>query len=207
VYGATHVRGDAERVVANLHRLREIEDRVRSGTRIWVGFHLYRHNLAEHREMGNLARSLGFGFNSQVATLYPLEKMVEYLEGRLPDNDRKFIQDYLVFDPAERVRLKERYLAPGADCEARYNMMSIGHDGMVDLCCNTFRPESRLGLNFLDTPHDVLQAAKYRHPFCGDCYRHGLQMQVLPEEAVKTIHRAEDEAIEGAASAQGVKWE
>lgn len=207
VYGATHARGDAAKVRENLRRLKEAEDRVRSGAHVWAGFHLYRHNLAEHREMGAFIRSLGFGFNTQVATVQPAEKMIELLDGKLPQRDKAFLDRYLIFDPAEGVRIRKRYLAEGMDCEARYNMMSIGHDGLVDLCCNAFHPMNRLGLNFLDTPHAELQAAKYRHPFCAECYGHGLQMQPLPDEAVQAIFRAEDDAIAREAKAQNVEWQ
>jgi MoaA/NifB/PqqE/SkfB family radical SAM enzyme/Flp pilus assembly protein TadD len=206
LYSATHVRGNIERVKNNLRHLRAVEDKVRSGTRVWVSYHLYRHNISEHRKMEGLVRSLGFGFNTQIATVQPLEKMIQLINGLQLPEDREFVDRYLVFNPLKGLSLKKPFLIENADCEARYNMMSIGHDGQVDLCCNTFEPINRLHLNFLEVSHGELQAAKYRHPFCSECYAHGLQMQVLPDHAVRAIFRAEDDAILCEARARNLEW-
>lgn len=170
VYGRTHRSGDVNLVKANLHLLRYYMDRYRSKMDVWIGYHLYRHNLRDLPAMRALAASLGFRLSMTPAILQPIEKAIDALEGNLAPDVRELVELMLV-QPDEELGLRRRHMDFTADCEGRYNMMSINYDGTLGVCCGVYRQENMLGMSFLDTPHDAIMAARYAHPFCGTCYR------------------------------------
>ena len=90
-------------------------------------------------------------------------------------------------------RRRERF-APDHDCEMRFNMMAINHDGQVALCCGVYDRPNMLGVHFLEAAHDDIQRLKYRHPFCAACYDLGLQYAKLRPEADAAAAEA---AVEG----------
>ena len=175
-YAIGHARGRIDLVQDNMRALRCILDATRAETRVWVGFHVYRHNQADVEPMRQLAESLGYYFHAYPASFTPLEKLADLCEGKLESADRAIV-DALISDPLARAAENRARVSPRRDCELRFNMMSIGVDGEVDLCCSSFAPENRLGVNFLAFSHEDLQRRKYAHPFCGRCYRLGLQTQ------------------------------
>ncbi len=194
-YGSGHVRGHIEKVKANLRELRGLENELATGARIWVSYHLYRDNLQELESMRQFSQDLAFEFMTIPSLYQPLEKMVELLEGTLPDHDRYFVETKIPYDPIKLLEIKRRYFHPQGDCEARYNMMSIARDGSVDLCCGIFKPENKLGLDFLRTPHEELQAAKYSHPFCGSCFSHAIALEPMPADAEFGMRAYQQEEI------------
>ncbi|MFO1320077.1 MAG: tetratricopeptide repeat protein [Burkholderiales bacterium] len=173
-YGQTHAGGDVNLVKSNLHLLRYLLDRHRVATRVWVGFHLYRSNLQEAAVVRALCDELRFEYRENPAVLHPVEKVVEFIEGRARPEDVATVDRLLTHPLAilEQVKAKR---TGHFDCELRFNMTTINHDGTVALCCATYGTESQLGVRFLDEPHEALEARKYAHPFCATCYGHGLQ--------------------------------
>jgi len=173
-YGRTHARGDVHLVMSNLYLMRHLLDRHRVNTRVWVGFHLYRGNLDDAARMRALCRELGFDYRENPAVLHPVEKVIEFVEGRVRAQDRE-IAGHLLADPLairEQVRAKR---SGHYDCELRFNMTTINHDGSVALCCATYSQQAQLGIDFLEESHARIEARKYAHPFCRTCYGHGLQ--------------------------------
>ncbi len=76
---------------------------------------------------------------------------------------------------------KRQAIDPDLDCELRFNMTTLNYDGSVALCCGVYDYQNMLGVNFMDTPRDAIQALKYQHPFCKKCYSYGLQYSRLKQ--------------------------
>lgn len=177
-YSRTHTKGNIELVKKNMHLLRELINKFDAPTRVWVGHHLYRHNSHEAVDIKNLCRTLGFDYNSIPAFYQPLEKMVELIEGNVSASETALLAN-LLFHPLETLARKKEALDTRLDCELRFNMTTINHDGSVALCCGVYDYQNMLGTNFLDASHDEIQQLKYKHPFCRECYGHGLQYSEL----------------------------
>ncbi len=184
VYGRTHAKGQIETVKANMRKIRDYMDEFGVDIDVWVGYHIYRHNVTEMKPMHVFTESLGFGFNPVVAFLQPLEKMVEVVEGNFPP-DKKDLLDLMIDHPLIKFIKNREYKFPELDCELRTNMMTINHDGTVALCCGVYDPKHMLGVKFTDLPHQELQALKYQHDFCRTCYKYDLQAQYMPDRIVK----------------------
>jgi pyruvate-formate lyase-activating enzyme len=175
-YARTHAKGHLRLVKANLHLLRHWLDVEGASTRVWVGHHLYRGSEQELPAVKALCDELGFEHAPIAAFYQPLERLVELLEGRTQRPDP--VLDELIEPPQvylPRIRAAHN---PAHDCELRFNQTVINHDGSVALCCSVYDRPNMLGLDFLDTPHEQLQAARYSHGFCATCMKHGLSYSV-----------------------------
>ena len=173
-YPKSHAGGDIHLVRSNLHLLRHLLDRHRVATRVWVGFHLYRHNLHERDAVRDLCAQLGFEYRESTAVFQPIDKMMDLIHGRETAADRAAIA-MLLADPLHALREVGRKRSGRYDCELRFNMTTINHDGSVALCCATYGQAAMTGRKFLDVPHAELEAARYRHDMCRSCFSHGLQ--------------------------------
>lgn len=185
-YDRTHAHGDVRLVMSNLYLLRHLIDRHRVGTRVWVGFHLYKGNLDEAPRMRALCAELGFDYHENPAVLHPVEKVIDLLEGRAQPADEAIAAQLLTHPIAIRDQVRARR-SGHYDCELRFNMTTINHDGTVALCCATYGPQAQLSVKFLDESHAQLEARKYAHPFCAACYRHGLQYTVAKLPAAAAV--------------------
>ncbi len=179
IYGKTHARGNIETVKENMRNLRRHIDEFGAKTFVWVNYHKYRHNIGDYGDAVEFARSLNFDLMPIAAFFQPLEKMVELVENRLPDADKKLV-DLLIDHPLVGAIMNKRIMDPALDCELRSKMMTINHDGSVALCCGVYKTENMLGAQFTDLPHQELQALKYEHDFCKTCYKSYLAFQPTP---------------------------
>ena len=169
-YEQTHRGGDIEVVKANMRHLRAIMDKTNSKMKVTVSYHRYRHNMGEdYKKMQQYARQLGFTWEPVWAYLMPLEKILDYHEGRVTSEDRKII-DLLALSPAEQKELQKN--TPARDCVLRAEQMSINADGSVSLCCGTFDNQYTISRSFLDTRFEELQRLKYGHALCATCMSH-----------------------------------
>jgi pyruvate-formate lyase-activating enzyme len=174
-YQKTHVRGDLNLVKGNLYLLRHWLNHYASPTRVWVGHHIYKGGEAEIPAVAALCQELGFQHHPIAAFFQPLERVIDVLDGKyvadpilqaLPEHPK----DYVPRLAADR--------SPHHDCELRFNQTIINFDGSLALCCNVYDAANMLKLNFLDTPHQAIQEARYQHPFCKTCFARGLQYGV-----------------------------
>jgi hypothetical protein len=117
---------------------------------------------------------LGFAYHPITAFYMPLERLIDYLEGKPNPRDKGIIED-LLRKPEEIPRGAAARRSGHFDCELRFNQTVINHDGSVALCCTVYDRENMLGVNFLDADFAELEARKYAHPFCETCYRYGLE--------------------------------
>ena len=184
-YGRTHVRGDIDLVLRNMRLLRTLIDRYKATTNVWIGHHLYRSNLGESEQMRRIATELGFAYNPIEAFYMPLERRKDVVEGRGNPGDSGIVAD-LITPPAEKLKRIAAFRSGNFDCELRFNQTVINHDGKVALCCSVYDQSNMLGLGFLDSPADVIEARKYSHPFCAGCMRgnlHFTRPELSPEPA------------------------
>jgi pyruvate-formate lyase-activating enzyme len=184
-YQRSHTGGDIDRVKRNLSRLRAIVADSPQPCRVWVGHHLYRHNYHERDEVRLACEALGFEWQPVQAFWQPLEKLLELVDGHnIAD---PLYQDLLV-DPVRNAEHVRRHRRRSFDCELRFNQTVINVDGSVSLCCSTYAPENRIATSFLDTGHEALEAARYRHALCGRCRGAGLDYSIseLPDSIVAT---------------------
>lgn len=175
-YSRTHRRGNVLQVKSNMYFLRTLIDRAKADTVVQVGYHLYRHNGGEeYARMRVLCEELDFLLLPQVAMLMPLEKAVPAADHGPEDSDRE-LHDMLLVSPREWKDELRGLRKDYPDCALRAGQTTINADGTVPLCCATYDPANNIADNFLDVPHDELQARKYRHPFCRTCRGKGMDM-------------------------------
>jgi hypothetical protein len=189
-YRRAHTGGDIELVKRNLVLIGEILKKSPSDIRrVWVGYHVYKANAGrELRDMEEFTKRCGLDFEAYPAYLSPLEKVVDFFEGRATaeflDAERSLaisLREY-----AQMVKLH----APGRpSCAWRDDMLTLDVDGNVDLCCRCY--DQPLGVNFLNVSLMEIQAHKAGHPFCARCQAIG--WHEAPEIAV---HPAVREKIE-----------
>lgn len=175
-YGQTHVRGDIARVVANLHALAKARDHHKAQTQIWIGHHLYRHTLQDQEQVQALAFSLGFGYVPSAAIMAPIETALR----RFSPGPGAFapvpLEDQLLTSPQEISAQLQARRSGRFDCELRFNMTSIQHNGRVTLCCGTTQALAPQPVEFLAHSHDALEQKKYEHPFCNQCMKNNLHL-------------------------------
>jgi MoaA/NifB/PqqE/SkfB family radical SAM enzyme len=179
-YGRTHARGQLDKVMANLRRLRSLLDEQPAQQPpivVTLALHLYRHNQTARERLARLADELGFGFTASPAVLMPIEKNLQLTQGTADAQTRQ-IADALLMHPVRLSQLNRQRRSGRFDCEARFNMTAINFDGSVALCCCTFSPELNIHQDFLQSSHEQLEALKYAHPFCESCTRGGFDYSV-----------------------------
>lgn len=177
IYSTTHTRGDIAVVIENLHALAKWRDVYNSPTQIWIGHHLYRNTIAEQAEVKALADSLGFGYAPSPAIVAPLERVMR-MKNTPEADDVDGLRAQLLYDPLLLQQVNAQKRSGKKDCELRFNMTTIQHDGMVNLCCATTQPIAKKPVAFLDHPHDELEDMKYNNAFCGQCMKQNLHLTI-----------------------------
>lgn len=176
-YRRAHVRGDIEKVKANMRRLAEAKDRLSSNVTLQLYYHKYIDNESEESLMRKFAHSLGFDFETGWAYLLAVEKLLALAAPDDPSAAPLLSEDHAVLDrlalkmPAALEITREQ---PVDSCLFLEDFLTIDARGDVYLCCAaTGRPSNRIG-NFLEHSFDELQRRKRCHPVCGPCMKNGL---------------------------------
>jgi MoaA/NifB/PqqE/SkfB family radical SAM enzyme len=173
-YSITHEKGDIELVKENLILLKKYIEQHQSHlsqekkTNVYLGFHLYKDNLDEAVIAANLAKELGFGFVQNPAIIQPVEKMMAILEDEPTPVDDNLVNKLLVHPKILTKNISSKR-SGNYDCELRFNMTSINHDGSVGLCCSTYSNENQIAPDFMKISHQELETLKYSNDFCKKC--------------------------------------
>jgi len=176
-YSQTHQRGNIERVIQNMYKIREILNKLDSKTHIEVLYHRYIHNMGEDYErIAELSWELGFEFHPVWAYLMPLEKSLDYFAGKISAKDMKIIELFAI-RPEEARKISLKYLTSG--CYLRSCRTAINSDGSVALCCGTYDQKNDIADSFLGKTHDELHTLKNKHPLCGTCMKNGLHVTAI----------------------------
>lgn len=176
-YSQTHKGGNVNVVKSNMLDLRMLLNKLNSPLHVAVAYHRYIHNVGEETlKVIELCKMLNFNLEAVWAYLMPLEKLLAYYEGTLPEKDMKLV-NLLAIRPEEAKQVSMKYKYP--DCPLRATQMAINFDGSVALCCAVYDQKYNIAQNFLNKSFAELQAAKYSHPMCSICMSHAAHTTIL----------------------------
>ncbi len=166
-YKLTHKRGDIRIVKSNMYKLRSLLDQYKSKTNVQVLYHIYKHNAGDDLTMIiKLCEELNFNLNPVWAFFMPLEKTLDYLNGKVSNEDKNTI-DMLAMEPHDVAQAASFNL--DSDCTLRKNQVSLNIDGSVQLCCATFDKAHVVTPSFIEIPHMELQYLRYSNAMCTPC--------------------------------------
>lgn len=173
-YGTTHVQGDIERVKNNMRILSETRRKLRGNrTKITVYFHKYRDNLHEVEPMKQLAKSLDFSWMENWAYYMPYEKVVQLVEGKLPDGERQFVDNKFALPILTSIALAKE-TEGDKPCPLLNNQLTVDHLGNLVICCAVYDlAANRIG-SFVDLSDQEIVDSMRRHKTCDTCFSHGL---------------------------------
>lgn len=177
VYSRGHVRGNIELVKANMRALSGIINKHGSKTRVEVYFHKYLYNVHEIALMRRYAESLGFLFREVWALYQPLEAIVDYIDGILPEPQKKFIEKNYMLNPKEASEATRPYRKE--PCGHWTKIMAINHHGNIQLCCSVF-DQDRFDVGpFLGMSRQEIYAKRVAHEYCRTCIKKGLHIYTM----------------------------
>lgn len=169
-YELGHTGGNWPRFLANLHTLAGLRDELHPGMQIILNYHLYRHSTGEsYRQMRQLCDELGFIFRPNMAYLYSLDNVLDYVEGRPISAESHQTLDMLLMDIDEgiaRAQQRKHLPCPEERC------LPINWDRKVRFCGVYFKPS--IADDFLETPLEEIMATRRDSDFCARCMGHGL---------------------------------
>ena len=172
-YGATHVRGDIEKVKANMRLVSEARKRTRASTMVEVYFHKYLHNLDEVQQMREYVEELGFAWLESWAYYMPLEKVLKLINGELAESEADFVEQKFAL-PIVAAAAAAKNQSGYNRCSLLHDQIVLDHQGNVNLCCAVYDfDKNRLG-NFLKMDEADLRKSKRAHPTCKECAQNGL---------------------------------
>lgn len=196
MYSQGHRGGDVEQVKANMVRLSEAKKSTGARTRVHVYFHKYRHNLHEAPLMEQFARDLGFDFVSDWAYLMPVEKLIDLVEGTLPESERAFAEDCIVPAVEDAVAAMQPYRS--RPCEL-IDQLVLDFQGRVSLCCAVYDASRNFIGQYLDLDWSEIQQRKYGHRSCDKCMHyaaHVLYPHLSKPDLRPIMERLSQEQIE-----------
>jgi hypothetical protein len=183
IYKKAHRRGNIDKVKRNLVELREMLDETKSDIHVEVVYHMYNYNVGEDLDlMREYCDDLGFRFNTVWAYLMPIEKVLNYYDGKVTEEDQEVL-DSLAVPMLESREISLR--SSSADCHLRALQTTINADGSVGLCCAVYDPKYNISKSFLETDHKKLQELKYRHRLCKRCMNHGYHRTAICSDVHK----------------------
>jgi len=169
-YERGHTGGHWPRFLANLHTLAALRDRLHPEMQVILNYHLYRHSTGDsYRAMRELCDELGFIFRPNMAYLYSLDNVLDYVEGRPISDASHATLDMLLMDIDEglaRARARKHIPCPEERC------LPIAWNRQVKFCGVYFKPS--IADDFLETPLDEIMATRRGSDFCARCMSHGL---------------------------------
>jgi len=195
IYGKTHLHGQIERVKENMRLLSAAKKRLKAHkTKIAVYFHKYRHNMHEIEPMKRFAHELGFDFEDTWAYYMPLEKLLQLMEGGLPEKEQRFVEEQFALPIVESVEAAKQ-IHDISRCYLLEDHLVVNVKGDVALCCTVYdmNGPSNLG-HFVDMTVEDVKKAKSRHPTCDSCAKHNIFLHYtyydVPELAKTYEHLA-----------------
>lgn len=178
VYGKTHRQGNIERVKRNMTMLSTARQRAGARqTRVVVYYHKYRHNLHEIAPMREFTHQLGFEFSDAWAYYMPLEKLLRLLDGQLPPEERRFVEDDFALPIVESIEAA-RELGPDHRCHLLDDQLVVDVHGNLAICCTVYDLRdgpNRLG-TFLEMSPEDISRSKREHATCLQCTAHNIHL-------------------------------
>jgi molybdenum cofactor biosynthesis enzyme MoaA len=171
-YNATHQGGDINLVKSNLYRIRHYIDKHQSTTLIDINYHLYRDNNRKNLAMfKEFANELGFMLSTVYALVMPLERVVNYLDGK-PDKQTLSLRDNLLVDIDEAITVSTHAIDKSNKCPFRENQVNINSDLTVPVCCTVFEREGNIvAEDFLIASLSKIEKNKKNVKTCERCMK------------------------------------
>jgi MoaA/NifB/PqqE/SkfB family radical SAM enzyme len=169
-YERTHTGGKWSVFLHNLYKLSELRDKIHPTMQVTVNYHLYKHNLGEdYRQMEDLCKKLSFIFRPSPAYLYPVDAVMDFIEGKEISQEAQKTLPMLMVELKEGIaRSRERAHLP---CPEE-RCFPINWDCSVRLCGVFFRPF--ISGNYLTMPLSEILDLKKKNKLCVQCKKHGL---------------------------------
>jgi len=180
-YEITHTGGEWKLFLSNLKRLSLLKQQLHPDMYVEVNYHLYRHNLGgEYRQMAALCKELGFVFRPNWAYLYPLDKVLDYCQGRTLTREAQRTLEMLqlgIDEGLERARLQAHLPCAEERC------FPISWDLSVRSCGAYFWPT--VSNNYLEETLETILDRREKSGICNQCRRYALHRftSVYVEEA------------------------
>ncbi len=171
-YNNTHEGGDVNLVKSNLYKIKYYLEQHKSNTLIDINYHLYRDNSGKNlNKFNELADELGFVLSKTYALVMPLERVLDYCEGK-PDQQTLQLEQNLLVTIAEGIEASSKTPLPKGTCPFRENQININADLSVPVCCTVFQRGSNVvAKNFLEASLDDIDTAKKKVELCGKCMK------------------------------------
>ena len=171
VYVIGHRGGNIEIVKANMHRLAAAKAATGAATSINVFYHRYRYNECEIKPMSALSHKLGFGFESTLAYVMPVEKIIAMAQGQQSPEDRELLSNLVV--PLDRA-LAVTSRTNKTSCSLLEDIITIDVAGNAMLCCGSSMERGNVIGSFLNLPLDEIQRRRRERTLCASCLQLGI---------------------------------
>ena len=186
-YEVTHTGGKWELFLSNLHKLARFRDKLNPEMQIILNYHLYKHNIEEdYRRIESLCKELSIIFIPNCAYLYPLDYIMDFVDGKALSPEAMKITPMLLM-PLEEGILKARELASQPCCEER--TFPINWDCSVRECGVFFQPY--IAGNFLETPIKRIIEKQRKGKLCAECKKRGIHQFTSVYLAEKRLYEEE----------------
>jgi MoaA/NifB/PqqE/SkfB family radical SAM enzyme len=168
-YERTHTGGKWKIFLSNLQKLAHLRDTLHPDMQIILNYHLYRHNTGEdYRHIESLCKDLSLIFIPNHAYLYPLDSIMDFVDGKELSPEAKKTIPMLLMTLEEGISIaRERASLP---CPEE-RCFPINWDCRVRECGVFFRPF--IADNFLDTPLSEIMKRK-KSGLCVDCRKRAI---------------------------------
>jgi hypothetical protein len=183
-YELTHTGGRWNVFLTNLQKLAQLRETIHPEMQITVNYHLYKHNIGEdYRRMEALCQELSLIFRPSPAYLYPVDAVLDFIEGKEISPEAQRTLPMLLTNLKEGItKAHERAHLP---CPEE-RCFPINWDCSVRTCGVYFRPF--IADNYLDTPLSEIIVRKRRSTLCGRCKKHSLHQFTGVYLAEKHVH-------------------
>lgn len=184
-YEITHTGGKWSKFYPNLLKLAELRDRLHPEMQITLSYHLYKHNLGDdYSKMEALCQELGLIFRPSPAYLYPMDTVMDYVDGKPITAEASRTLPMLMMNLDEgiaKARERKHLPCPEERC------LPIDWDGRVRACGVYYRPY--VANQFLETPLSEIIGCEKKLQLCGECTGRGIHQFTsvyLPEQRIAT---------------------
>ena len=172
-YNSTHTGGNVDLVKSNLYRIKYFIEKHKAHIFVDVNYHMYRNNVGKDLEkMQEFCDDLGFVLSPCYANVTPVERLVNYHEGKVDAATRKFL-DLLLVSLEKGREIAEPYR--GRACRFLSNQVNINWDRSVPLCCVCFDMKTAtISKDYLKDSLAEINRRKERHVNCVKCMKYAI---------------------------------
>ena len=177
VYESTHQGGDVALVKSNIYKLRHLMDKRKKSFLVDINYHLYKNNTGEELDrFKDLARELGFVLSETYSLVMPLERVINYLDGKPDFHTANLNDNLLLVSIDEGIEVSGGKKLKSRECPYLANQVNINADLSVPLCCLTFERSANtiVSDNYLDSSAESILNAKRGMQLCHRCQSEGL---------------------------------